>query len=94
MWWLRNYYSSNRRIFLKLAGAADIAFWPVAMDVKYSNVEKMPDKSIHACLFNGAIRTLQVNEAIYHGCGRCEEIYTFHAPSELGRSSANVSDYF
>ncbi len=26
------------------------------MDVKYSNVEKMPDRSIHACLFNGAIR--------------------------------------
>ncbi len=64
------------------------------MDVKYSNIEKMPDRSIHACLLNGAIRTLQVDEAIYHEGGRCEEIYTFHAPSELGWSSANVSDYF
>jgi len=41
---------------LKLAQVADIVFWPVAMDVKYSDVEKMPDKSIDACLFNGSIR--------------------------------------
>jgi F420-non-reducing hydrogenase small subunit len=41
---------------LKLAEAADIVFWPVALDVKYKDVEAMPDKSIDACLFNGAIR--------------------------------------
>lgn len=41
---------------LKLAEAADIVFWPVAIDAKYSDVEKMPDQSIDACLFNGAIR--------------------------------------
>jgi len=41
---------------LKLAEAAEIVFWPVAIDVKYKDVEAMPDKSIDACLFNGAIR--------------------------------------
>ena len=41
---------------LKLAEAADIVFWPVGIDAKYADVEKMPDKSIDACLFNGAIR--------------------------------------
>lgn len=41
---------------LKLAEAADIVFWPVAIDVKYEAVEAMPDKSIDVCLFNGAIR--------------------------------------
>jgi len=41
---------------LKLIEAADIVFWPVAIDVKYKDVEAMPDKSIDACLFNGAIR--------------------------------------
>jgi F420-non-reducing hydrogenase small subunit len=41
---------------LKLAEAADIVFWPVAIDAKYKDVEAMPDKSIDACLFNGAIR--------------------------------------
>lgn len=42
---------------LKVAEAADIVFWPVAVDTKYADVEKMPDKSIDACLFNGAIRS-------------------------------------
>ncbi len=41
---------------LKLVEAADIVFWPVAMDVKYKDVEAMADKSIDVCLFNGAIR--------------------------------------
>jgi len=41
---------------LKLAEAADIMFWPVAIDAKYADVENMPDGSIDACLFNGAIR--------------------------------------
>ena len=36
---------------------ADIVFWPVAIDVKYKDVEAMPEKSIDVCLFNGAIRT-------------------------------------
>ncbi|MCD6391140.1 MAG: oxidoreductase, partial [Dehalococcoidia bacterium] len=48
---------------LKLAEAADIVFWPVGLDFKYADVEKMPDKSIDACLFNGAIRTSE-NEHI------------------------------
>ena len=41
---------------LKLAEAADIVFWPVAIDTKYAEEEKRPDKSIDVCLFNGAIR--------------------------------------
>jgi len=42
---------------LELAKVADILLWPIAMDFKYSDVDKWPDKSIDACLFNGAIRT-------------------------------------
>jgi len=42
---------------LKLVEVADIVFWPVAIDVKYKDVEAMPDKSIDVCLFNGGIRT-------------------------------------
>jgi len=41
---------------LKLAEVAEIVFWPVAIDAKYKDVEATPDKSIDACLFNGAIR--------------------------------------
>lgn len=42
---------------LTVAGAVDIVFWPVAMDFKYSDVEKLKDGEITACLINGAIRT-------------------------------------
>ena len=42
---------------LKVAEAFDIVLWPVAVDAKVRSIEKMPDKSIDLCLFNGAIRT-------------------------------------
>jgi F420-non-reducing hydrogenase small subunit len=42
---------------LEVVGNAEIVFWPVAMDFKYKDVEKMPDASIDVCLFNGAVRT-------------------------------------
>ena len=42
---------------------ADILFWPVAMDTKYGDIEKMDDKSIDVCFFNGAIRNSE-NEHI------------------------------
>lgn len=43
----------------------DVAFWPVAMDAKYKDVEAMPDKSILLTLFNGGIRNRE-NEEIAH----------------------------
>ena len=43
----------------------DVAFWPVAMDAKYKDVEAMPDKSILLTLFNGGIRNKE-NEEIAH----------------------------
>ena len=50
---------------LKLAEAVDIVFWPVAMDVKYKDVEAMADKSIDVCIFNGGIRSSE-QEHIAH----------------------------
>ncbi len=46
----------NEKI-LDVVALADIIFWPVAMDIKYKDVEAMPDKSIDVCFFNGAIRS-------------------------------------
>ena len=46
----------NEKI-LDVAALFDIVFWPVAVDAKVRDVEKMPDKSIDVCLFNGGIRT-------------------------------------
>jgi F420-non-reducing hydrogenase small subunit len=41
----------------------EVAFWPVAMDAKYKDVEAMPDDSITLTLFNGGIRNSE-NEAL------------------------------
>ena len=41
---------------LKVAEAFDLVLWPVAIDAKVRDIEKMPDKSIDVCLFNGSIR--------------------------------------
>jgi Coenzyme F420-reducing hydrogenase, gamma subunit len=45
----------NEKI-LKVAEIADIVFWPVAMDVKYKDVEAFPDNYIDVTFFNGSIR--------------------------------------
>lgn len=42
---------------LDVANHFDIVFWPCATDFKYADVERMADKEIDICLFNGAIRT-------------------------------------
>ena len=54
-----------REKILDLDAAADILFWPVAMDFKYKDVEAMPDGHIDVVLFNGAIRTSE-NEEMAH----------------------------
>jgi len=46
----------NEKI-LDVVNMADIVFWPVAMDIKYKDVEAMPDKYIDVCFFNGSVRT-------------------------------------
>ena len=45
----------NEKI-LDLIEAADIVFWPCAMDFKYEDLRKMDDKYMDVCLFSGAIR--------------------------------------
>jgi F420-non-reducing hydrogenase small subunit len=45
----------NEKI-LDVVQLADIVFWPVAIDVKYKDVEAMPDKYIEITFFNGSIR--------------------------------------
>lgn len=39
-----------------IVAAADLVFWPIALDIKYKDVENMPDKDIDVTLFNGAVR--------------------------------------
>lgn len=46
----------NEKI-LEVDKAFDIVMWPCAADGKVHDIEKMADKSIDLCLFNGGIRT-------------------------------------
>jgi len=48
-----------------VVAAADLVFWPIALDIKYKDVEEMPDKHIDVTLFNGAIRNSE-NEHLAH----------------------------
>ena len=43
----------------------EIVFWPVAIDSKYADVERLPDGQIDLCFFNGAIRSDE-NERMAH----------------------------
>ncbi len=45
----------NEKI-LDVVQIADILFWPVAMDIKYKDIEATPDKHIDITFFNGSIR--------------------------------------
>ncbi|MFA5814045.1 MAG: F420-nonreducing hydrogenase [Bacteroidales bacterium] len=40
----------------EVVAAADLVFWPIALDIKYKDVEAMPDGFIDLTLFNGAVR--------------------------------------
>lgn len=44
---------------------ANLVFWPIALDIKYKDVEAMEDGFIDVCLFNGAVRNSE-NEHMAH----------------------------
>ena len=41
---------------LEVLDVADVVFWPVAMDIKYKDVEAMEDGYMDVVFFNGAVR--------------------------------------
>jgi F420-non-reducing hydrogenase small subunit len=49
---------------LDLTSLVDIVFWPVALDFKVDDVEKLPDGSITASLINGGIRVSEHDEMV------------------------------
>ncbi len=51
----------------------EVVFWPVAMDAKYVDVEKMADGEIALCLWNGGIRNDE-NEHLAHLLRRKSQI--------------------
>jgi len=49
---------------LKVVGAVDIVFWPVAMDFKRSDVENLADSELAVSFINGAIRSSEQYEMV------------------------------
>jgi F420-non-reducing hydrogenase small subunit len=51
----------HERLF-DIIDAADLVFWPIALDTKYQDVEQMPDAHIDITLYNGAVRNSENEE--------------------------------
>jgi len=73
----------NEKI-LDLVAKADIVFWPVAMDIKYKDVEAMPDKHIDVCFFNGAIRTEENEKMAKLLRNKAKTLIAFGSCAQLG----------
>lgn len=62
---------------LKLAGMADIVYWPVAMDFKKEDFLALPADSVDFGLFNGAVRTSDHLELARAFRSRCRVLVAF-----------------
>ncbi len=83
----------NEKIFDVLE-VAEVVFWPVAMDVKYKDVEAMPDNSIDVCFFNGAVRNEEQESLARLLREKAKTLVAFGACAHIGGipGLANVAD--
>jgi len=63
---------------------ADIVFWPVAVDVKYKDVEAMPDGYMDVCFFNGAVRNSEQEHLAKLLRSKAKTLVAFGACAQLG----------
>jgi F420-non-reducing hydrogenase small subunit len=69
---------------LGVVEAVDIAFWPVALDFKRSDVEAMPDGHLAVTFLNGAIRTSEQEEMAELLRRKSQVLIAFGSCSHLG----------
>jgi F420-non-reducing hydrogenase small subunit len=69
---------------LGVVEAVEIAFWPVALDWKRSDVEAMPDGHLAVCFLNGAIRTSEQEEMAKLLRRKSKVLIAFGSCSHLG----------
>jgi len=79
---------------LTVVEAVDIAFWPVALDFKRSDVEAMADGEIAVSFINGAIRTSEQAEMVTMLRRKSQLVVAFGSCAHIGGipGLANVSD--
>jgi F420-non-reducing hydrogenase small subunit len=83
----------NERI-LDLVKFADIVFWPVAMDIKYDDVEAMEDGHIDVTFFNGSIRNSEQEHMAHLLRSKSKTLVAFGSCAHEGcvPGLANLSD--
>lgn len=69
---------------LSVIEAADIIFWPVALDFKKSDVESLSDGEISATFINGSVRTEEQEEMVNLMRRKSRLIISFGSCSHLG----------
>jgi F420-non-reducing hydrogenase small subunit len=79
---------------LKVAGAVDIVFWPVALDGKRKDVEAMADGEITVSFINGSVRLSEQEEMAKLMRRKSKFVIAFGACAQLGGipGLANVTD--
>jgi F420-non-reducing hydrogenase small subunit len=79
---------------LKVVEAVEIAFWPVALDFKRMDIEKMKDGELTVCFINGAIRSSEQAEMAELMRSKSQFVISFGSCSHLGGipGLANLSD--
>lgn len=78
---------------LTVLDLVDIVFWPVAMDFKRPDVEKIPDGSITVSLINGAVRTSEQEEMVELLRRKSQLIVAFGACAHMGGIPALANLY-
>lgn len=78
---------------LGVVEAVDIAFWPVALDFKRSDVEAMPDGSLAVTFLNGAIRTSEQEEMAELLRRKSKLLIAFGSCSHLGGIPGLANQY-
>jgi F420-non-reducing hydrogenase small subunit len=83
----------NEKI-LDVLEVAEVVFWPVAMDVKYKDVEAMPDGFMDVCFFNGAVRTEEQEHLAKLLRRKAKALVAFGSCAHMGGipGLANVAD--
>ena len=69
---------------LDLVNLVDIVFWPVALDMKRSDVEQLPDSALVASLINGAIRNEEQEEMAHLLRRKSKYVIAFGSCAQYG----------
>jgi F420-non-reducing hydrogenase small subunit len=69
---------------LKVVEAVELAFWPVALDFKREDVERLPDGSLAAAFINGAIRLSEHEEMAHLLRRKAQLVIAYGSCAHLG----------